>query len=239
MNNSVSFGIHLPLQEIVFMTFQELIAKQKDIYPVMGVPMTHDNAFHIELNAFKTELLHLKDRSKTSLLQMYMDEKRRVQGKPFALGGYLEDRSWYARSPLFGQERSVHLGIDIWADQGTQVFAPLAGVVHSFADNAGFSNYGPTLIVQHEMDGLVFYTLYGHLSRINLQHWQKGVVIKAGDQIGTLGTIEENGEWPAHLHFQIILDLQGKEGDYPGVCSHEDVKFYQNNCPDPNLLLQF
>lgn len=221
------------------MITQALIKAQSTFFPVMGVSLDKSNAFAIELNTFKTELLHLKDRKKTSLLQMYMDEKRKIEGKPFALGGYLEDRTWYARSPLFGKERSVHLGIDIWTEANAAIYAPLEGIIHSFADNAGFGNYGPTLILRHELEGQAFYTLYGHLSRNNLKLWKKGANIDKGQIIGNLGNIEENGEWPAHLHFQIIIDLQGMEGDYPGVCNHEDVKFYQNNCPDPNLILQF
>lgn len=205
----------------------------------MGEPLTRDNTFHIKLDAFKTELLHLKDRSKTSLLQIYMDEKRKVVNKQFAFGGYLEDRSWYARSPLYGKERSIHLGVDIWTDEEAPVYAPLEGVIHSFADNAGFGNYGPTLILKHEVNGTVFHTLYGHLSRKNLEQWTQGETVSAGTHIGKLGNMQENGEWPAHLHFQIIIDLQGKEGDYPGVSAAEDVNFYKINCPDPNLLLGF
>lgn len=221
------------------MITEAILNAQSTLFPVMGVSLDKSNAFAIELNAFKTELLHLKDRNKTSLLQMYMDEKRKIEGKSFALGGYLEDRTWYARSPLFGKERSVHLGIDVWTEAGAAVHAPLDATIHSFADNAGFGNYGPTLILHHELQGHGFYTLYGHLSRNNLKSWEKGAAIQRGQSIGNLGNIEENGEWPAHLHFQIIIDLQGMEGDYPGVCAHEDVKFYQNNCPDPNLILQF
>lgn len=221
------------------MSIEQLIKAHKSYFPVMGVPLNRENAFFIELNTFKTELLHLKDRNKTSLLQMYMDEKRKVEGKSFALGGYLEDRTWYARSPLFGKERSVHLGVDIWTDAGAEIFAPLDGEVHSFADNEGFGNYGPTLILKHQLDGMEFHTLYGHLSRANLSEWKKGSIVQAGQRIGNLGHIHENGEWPSHLHFQIVIDMQGHQGDYPGVCAHQDVKFYQNNCPDPNLILRF
>jgi len=215
------------------------ILRDVEAFPVMGEALNTDNAFEISLNSFKTELLHLQDRSKTSLLQQYMDEKRRVLDKKFALGGYLEDRSWYARSPLFGKERSIHLGIDIWAEAGTKVYAPLAGVLHSFQDNEGFGNYGPTIILEHQLEIFKFYTLYGHLSRTSVAQCLDNKEVMQGEFIGQLGDMAENGEWPAHLHFQVIIDLQGNKGDYPGVCSKEDVKFYQNNCLDPNLLLRF
>jgi murein DD-endopeptidase MepM/ murein hydrolase activator NlpD len=217
----------------------EDIISNLSVYPVMGEPFTKDNTFEIKVDDFKTELLHLKDTSKTSLFQMYMDELRKVRKKKFAYGGYLEDRSWYARSPLFGKQRSIHLAVDVWAEEDTSVFAPISGTIHSFADNEGFGNYGPTLILEHDIEGQVFYTLYGHLSRKNIANWKKGAVIQKGEQIGNLGMMSENGDWPAHLHIQIIKDLQGMEGDYPGVSSIDNVQFYRLNCIDPKFLLRF
>jgi hypothetical protein len=105
----------------------EDIISNLSVYPVMGEPFTKDNTFEIKVDDFKTELLHLKDTSKTSLFQMYMDELRKVRKKKFAYGGYLEDRSWYARSPLFGKQRSIHLAVDVWAEEDTAVFAPISG----------------------------------------------------------------------------------------------------------------
>jgi len=40
------------------------------------------------------------------------------------------------------------------------------------------------------------------------------------------------------LHFQIIKDIKDYKGDYPGVCAAKDLKYYKNNCPNPNLLLK-
>jgi len=47
-----------------------------------------------------------------------------------------------------------------------------------------------------------------------------------------------NGDYAPHLHFQIIIDMEEKTGDYPGVCSENKLEFYKNNCPNPNLLLK-
>ncbi|RYF84540.1 MAG: peptidase M23, partial [Chitinophagaceae bacterium] len=62
-------------------------------------------------------------------------------------------------------------------------------------------------------------------------------VVKKGDVIAEFGIPFENGQWPPHLHFQIIKDMQGKRGDYPGVCAYSERETYLNNCPDANLLL--
>jgi hypothetical protein len=41
-------------------------------------------------------------------------------------------------------------------------------------DNGLFGACGPTGILQHELDGVVFYTLYGHLSRESLMEKESG-----------------------------------------------------------------
>ncbi|RYZ44700.1 MAG: peptidase M23, partial [Chitinophagaceae bacterium] len=44
--------------------------------------------------------------------------------------------------------------------------------------------------------------------------------------------------WPPHLHFQIIKDMHGWKGDYPGVCRFSEKEAYLQNCPDADLILQ-
>jgi murein DD-endopeptidase MepM/ murein hydrolase activator NlpD len=161
----------------------------------------------------------------------------------YGIGGYMEHRTLYARSALFdtdGEEpRRLHLGMDIWAAAGTPVYAPLQGTVHSFQNNDRFGDYGPTIILQHDLDGLMLYSLYGHLNADCLNHLQIDQTIEKNQQIAAFGTERENGSWPPHLHFQLMFDMQGKAGDYPGVCRFTERDQYQQNVPDPDLILNF
>lgn len=174
--------------------------------------------------------------------QDYIDLVLQNNKADIAYGGYLEQRNLYRNSSHFRPEalyeRDIHLGVDLWAKAGTDVIAPLKGTVHSFADNIGHGNYGPTIILEHYYRPLKFYTLYGHLSRASIASIKEGNQISKGTLIAELGDSAENGGYAPHLHFQIILDIQGYRGDYPGVCTQEDVHFFQKNCPDPNLLLK-
>jgi murein DD-endopeptidase MepM/ murein hydrolase activator NlpD len=83
-----------------------------------------------------------------------------------------------------------------------------------------------------------FYFLFGHLNQNNLANLHEGKFIKKGEKIADLGTFEENGGWPPHLHFQIIKDLEGCSGDYPGVVKKSDLDHYQQNCPDPMIIFK-
>jgi len=163
-----------------------------------------------------------------------------ASGSPLGIGRYDEDRVVYRHSPLFDgrmERRSVHLGIDLFVEAETPVFSPFPGVVHSFCDNNNLGDYGPTVILEHELSGVVFYTLYGHLSRASLDDQVRRRRLAAGEQLGAVGGMHENGSWPPHLHFQVIADMQGHEGDYPGVAMPSERHRFLELCPDPNLIL--
>ena len=175
--------------------------------------------------------------------QEYISSFLEKHNKTVAYGGYLEQRGLYKRSKTFNQqqsekERNIHLGVDLWVKAGTQVLTAFDGEIHSFKNNIGFGDYGPTIIVKHDINSVEFYTLYGHLSRASLANLKIGQEINQGQTLGEIGTAKVNGDYAPHLHFQIIKDLQNNQGDYPGVTSSNDLEFYKNNCPDPNLVLK-
>jgi peptidoglycan LD-endopeptidase LytH len=171
----------------------------------------------------------------------YIDQLRQARRALYLIGGYAELRGIYSRSDLFSagaEPRRLHLGTDIWAPAGAPVFAFADGTVHSLANNEGLGDYGATLILQHQLDELVFYTLYGHISLSDINALNKGQLLPAGTEIAHFGQPTENGQWPPHLHFQIITDLEGNMGDYPGVCRASEQALWLANCPDPDLILQ-
>jgi len=178
----------------------------------------------------------------TNLFSAYIQQQLNEADALYGIGGYNEHRTVYARSRVFDgvsetDARCIHLGVDIWGKAGTNVAAPLDGTVHSFAFNDAYGDYGATIILEHQINGAEFYTLYGHLSLADIANLNESDFIAAGKVFAHFGVPAENGQWPPHLHFQIILDMQGKKGDYPGVCSIAERENYLQNCPDPDALL--
>lgn len=157
-------------------------------------------------------------------------------------GGYIETRNLYQRSTVFKnsetEERNIHIGLDLWINEQAPIYAALDGKIHSFQNNTALGDYGPTIILEHEIEGFKFHTLYGHLSEASLVGKKVGDFIQKGTQIATLGLPPINGDYAPHLHFQIIVDMEGKFGDYPGVCNEKKLLFYKENCPNPNWLLK-
>ena len=165
-------------------------------------------------------------------------------GVAIGVGRYDEPRLLYTSSFFAGpgglleERRTVHIGLDLFAEAGTPVYAPLDGTVHAFADNFAPLDYGPVIILRHETgDGDEFFTLYGHLSRESLAGLSAGKRIAAGEQIATMGTPEVNVGWTPHLHFQLIVDLLGLGTDYPGVARASQRSVWRSLSPDPNLIV--
>lgn len=215
-----------------------LLKNRNDFAPVVEFNPSAEKITHLHLDGSNTELKNV-DVNNTTAFSQYIDSKRNETGARYAIGGYNEIRSVYQRSPLFAGEepRTLHLGTDIWGPAGTRVFSPLGGVVHSFACNNQFGDYGATIVMQYQLEAKVFHVLYGHLSLQDISGLVEGKFISRGALLGHFGTAEENGNWPPHLHIQLVGDMRVQRGDYPGVCKVSEADYYLANCPDPDLVL--
>lgn len=212
-------------------------------HPVVPFEPAKDKLLPIDLTAANTALTDeiLMD---VQLFTNYINELLKASGALYGIGGYGEHRTVYRVSKVFdglsaGEEpRRLHLGTDIWGKPATRIMAPLDGIVHSFANNDQPGDYGATIILTHQLEGITFYTLYGHLSLNSIKNIREGMRIEKGEVFAEFGIPAENGQWPPHLHFQVILDLGNKKGDFPGVCKFSEKESYLANSPDPDWLLQ-
>ncbi|MEO7961014.1 MAG: peptidoglycan DD-metalloendopeptidase family protein [Ginsengibacter sp.] len=189
------------------------------------------------------------DFDNTNDFSVYIREELLRAKAKFLIGGYNELRDLYKRSSLFTSDsiagnndekpepRRLHIGLDIWGLEGTPVYSPLQGVVHSFAFNNHFGDYGATIILSHILHSTTFYTLYGHVSVRDLQSISPGKMIEKCEEFAHFGNELENGNWPPHLHFQVIENIGHFMGDYPGVCKLSEGDAYLSNCPNPDLIV--
>ncbi len=182
------------------------------------------------------------DISSSIAWEHYITNYLKKHNKQVAFGGYLETRNLYNRSTYFSsqsetEQRNIHLGLDLWCPANTKVLACFKGKIHSFKNNTNFGDYGPTIILEHNINGNIFYTLYGHLSEASIKHLKIGDNVAQGETIAFLGDASVNGDYAPHLHFQIIKNLQGNLGDYPGVCNINNLAFYKVNTINPQIVL--
>ncbi len=208
-------------------------------------PSNAKNDVHsLDLSVSSTWLGHQREFEDLELFQFKIDRLQKKMPKKLLAGGYLEPRAVY-NSPAYdkignsGREsRTIHLGIDFWLPAKTPVHTILDGEVITAVNNAGDKEYGGLVILRHEVDELVFYTLYGHLAVASATKNKVGSHLMSGDLIGHLGETNENGIWATHLHFQVMLSLLDYKDDFPGVAYFNQLEVWKNICPDPNLLFK-
>jgi len=195
----------------------------------------------LDFSENNTDLL-LRDLSDTKVFTDYVFEELLVNQSFIGIGGYDENRVIYRHRAHFANHeenpRCIHLGTDIWSNSGEPIYTPLDGEVHSFAFNNQYGDYGPTIILKHKLEEISFYTLYGHLSLDSLDGLYEGKLFNSGEKFALIGDYPVNGDWPPHLHFQIIADMQDFKGDFPGVSSIADREYFLSICPDANLILR-
>jgi murein DD-endopeptidase MepM/ murein hydrolase activator NlpD len=166
----------------------------------------------------------------------------------FSIGKYDETRPGMYTTPLFEGERNHHVGLDIGAPAGTEVFAFAEGSIYSFGINAEDGSYGPTIITEHKVSLPIsvgssqqsppqtIWVLHGHLRLDSLDGLVIGQKFPAGHRLAFIGSEKENGGWPPHLHLQ--LSLKEPNGyDLPGVVTQEERIQALKDFPDPRLIL--
>ncbi|MFX1482062.1 MAG: aminotransferase class III-fold pyridoxal phosphate-dependent enzyme [Promethearchaeota archaeon] len=173
----------------------------------------------------------------------FISRKTEESGVKIAIGRYNEARLIYSGDQYLtdaDESQTIHLAIDLFVERGTPVFSIYDGIVHSFLDNNKQLDNGPTIVIEYQTsrDGPPFYILYSHLSRNSLDGLIAGKTVKRGEQIGTVGDYPDNGGWPPHLHFQLIVDMMEQKGDLYGVAPPSKRNVWLSICPDPNMILQ-
>ena len=205
------------------------------------------NLFDFDLNNVNKKIVNFDKSSfllKTNPSNKKLDNLvEKFLKKNIGIGLYKEKRKVYksnhyisSLNPL--KRRDVHLGIDIFVEENTPIKSPLNGKVIILHNNNFKYDYGPTVILEHKINDYSFFTLYGHLSKKCLKKLKVGQIINKGEWIGEIGDYKINGNWPPHLHFQIMTSLLNEVDNFPGVGEEYLLKIWEQISPDPNIILQ-
>ncbi len=214
-----------------------------DSAPVMDVPPEPRQTLVLDLSVASPSVTG-RDTDDTEAFTRRVFQEITRAGATLGVGRYREPRGLYLTDAFAGrpaempERRTVHMGIDLFDRAGAAVRAPLDAVVVSAHDNAGRLDYGPTVILEHDTPHGPFWTLYGHLERQSIAALAAGDTVARGQPFARVGPYPENGDWPPHLHFQIMTDRLGMAHDFPGVAAPREVEVWGSFSPDPNLLLR-
>ncbi|HEY6411343.1 MAG TPA: phosphotransferase, partial [Ktedonobacteraceae bacterium] len=154
------------------------------------------NKVIFDLSIGSRELGNLLDLSDAECFTRQLFERLQAAGSSVGIGRYNEARPIYVgdQYSIAGNDgpewRTVHIGLDVFMEVGSPIFAPLDGVVHSFRNNDTPLDYGPTIILQHAIpdNDLTFYTLYGHLTESSLDDLYEGKPVAQGTPFAKIGS---------------------------------------------------
>jgi len=224
--------------------FEEWASTQKvtcsDLFPDTNTKEIH----HLDLSVSSKWIGHQKDFNNLDLFQFKIDQLQKEKPNKIIAGGYLEPRALYTSNAYdkignYGKEsRTIHLGVDFWFPENTAVHSIFDGEIVVAVNDAGDKEYGGLVILKHQTNNFMFYTLYGHLSVESATQHEVGDSLKKGQKIGELGNTKENGNWVPHLHFQVLLSILDYKTDFPGVAYFKQIEVWKSICPNPNLIFK-
>ncbi len=210
----------------------EILSKE-DIGLILSLDYRTLSSFTFDFSKENKELANVNVSDPVDF-SAYINSKLDENNAVIGIGKYNEEREIYL-TQLFYRKRTVHLGVDLWVPAGTSVLAPL-DAEYFLVENrdSGKGDFGPRIILKHIVQGVTFYTMYAHLSLASLDGKKKGQVVRKGEQVGEVGNFPLNGNWPPHLHFQIVRDLSKMKG----VVTLEERDEFVTISPDPNMILR-
>ena len=158
----------------------------------------------------------------------------------WGIGKYLEERKTLLRAypNIIEEKRYYHLGLDIITPFNTPMFSPLDAEVYKTGKETTVGNYGGYIILKHDINGVVFYSFYGHLKTPHLV--STGEKIKAGQEFAHIGEESDSGGWFCHVHLQILTQAAIDAGymDW-GYISPELLPKVETYFPSPYFLFKF
>tara|TARA_B110000116_G_scaffold227981_1_gene209166 strand:- start:4763 stop:7834 length:3072 start_codon:yes stop_codon:yes gene_type:complete len=218
-----------------------LATHKADFGPLVKYPLSDCLVF--DLSAESSSLPGLDILTDVDQVTKLLFDKMADSQSEVGIGRYAEPRLLYASNHYvkaegdFPERRTIHLGLDLFLPAESPISAPLDGRVHSFNNNDINLDYGPTIILEHSSEEIRFFSLYGHLSAESLDGLRVGDVVEKGQEFCSLGHYPINGNWPPHLHFQLITDLLDMEGTFPGVAFPSQKDTWLSLSPSPLLML--
>jgi hypothetical protein len=218
--------MHEPLTELF--NDSKLLILDFDEIPETAKPEENISTY------FKICEAHGIDPKLPSSRQLFNDTLSEKSKYRYLVSRYGEDRIKMLAGSVIAQEnRTLHLGVDVFCQKLEIVYAPCDGAIITSGREFDDHSFGNYLILKPSASNIP-YIFFGHLddSRITLGEIQAGnAIARIGDYINN-----DNGGWSRHLHIQMLQSLPEDGIAPPGYTSKVDFPLVSSKYPDPMVF---
>ncbi len=216
-----------------------LLSEQSpDIFPLFGKKL-QGNPYMFDFSSDNPKTLKMDTNDFDAFQSIIFDELAR-SGASWGIGRYLEERKNILKNfpQMIREGRIYHLGLDIIVPKGYVLFAPLSATVYRVGKEEELGSYGGYVVLKHEVQGDIFYSLYGHLDSNHIV--QEGQILDTGESFAHVGERSDSGGWFTHTHLQIITKKAADAGRmFQGYIAASDLSEIENLFPNPYLLFRY
>lgn len=194
---------------------------KKEYEKIMSVDMSADDFFHSAKGVMSTTVQDEEneeeqdgkggeDKEESNSAVAVMTSLGKNENIVTPLHGRITSRYGYRTNPISGKY-GLHTGVDIAANEGTDIVAAYNGVIKE----TGYGEKKGNFVLMEHSDGTQ--TLYCHCSEVLVT---EGSVIRAGEVIALVG----NTGWSTgpHLHFEI--HIKGSAVDPLDYLEEDDIR---------------
>ncbi len=209
-----------------------------EIYPLFG-DYLEGKPYIFDFSSDNPKTLEYNTSDFNQFNQVIFGEMEKYSHK-WGIGKYLEERKNILRDypNIIEEKRYYHLGLDIIVPFNTPMYVPLDAEVYKTGKETKVGNYGGYVMLKHDINGVVFYSFYGHLKTPHLI--SPGDEVKAGEEFARVGKESDSGGWFCHTHLQILTQTAVDQGytDW-GYISSELIPRIEAYFPSPYFLFKY
>lgn len=189
------------------MQYINLLNKNIDIFPIFWLSKIKNPIFlWMDDSSFFMKWLDNEQIKNQKLFNNLIIEYWISNNSNLIISGFLEKREIMFKALWFNQmvseKRFYHLWLDLSISKWNSIYTPLDWEIYEVWYEEWNGNYWWYVVLKHNVNWFIFYSLYGHQNRSTLPLLWK--YLKAGDQLSSIWDYNDNWWYFHHLHFQLL-----------------------------------
>lgn len=225
------------------MEYINLLNKNIDIYPIFWEWKINNPIFlSMDDKSLWMKWLNNEQIKNQELFNNLIVDYWILNHSDLIISGFLEKREIMFKALWFNQmvneKRFYHLWLDLSISKWYNIYTPLDGEVYDSWYEEWNWNYWGYVVLKHNIDWFIFYSLYGHQYKNSIPEiWN---IIKKWEIISQIWDYSNNWWYFHHLHLQLITQ-DGIDNWFitKWYIREDEIKDINKYVLDPNYIFRY